>query len=383
MNNRNDSSFWVQCLFVLAPLLAGMAVDLYVPSLPTITRYFEVAKYLTQWTVSSYLIGYGIGLLILGALSDSIGRKLVILPSAVIFSLTSLLVVISPNIESIIIIRFLQGIAMAGLVVPTRAMINDSFSGKQLTKAVILTTMSWALGPMVGPFLGAYLQGIWSWKADFYFFAMYGAALILFIVTTIPETIRYRHPLNVKQLKLNILTIFNSKAFVFSAIGASLVYGVLVTFNICGPFLIQKELHYSPIVYGYAALFIGIGTFMGNTVSRILSNRFSSISMIGVSTAVSFLLSIVMVAVVELYKVDLYAVIVPMLLIAFMLGIVFPSLAVKSLSLFPTLGGNANAVWGAFLSFGAFLVSLVVSTLHIHTTHSFALTMMIEARSQQ
>ena len=101
-------------LFFLTPFLLGMSIDLYVPSLPVITHYFSVAKHLTQLTISSYLLGYGIGQLFLGIISDSLGRKKLLVIGALLFMLFSFMCTQADSIYQLIAYRFFQGIAVAG-----------------------------------------------------------------------------------------------------------------------------------------------------------------------------------------------------------------------------------------------------------------------------
>jgi len=154
----------------LVAFLMGIGIDLYVPSLPAIADYFNATSHAVQITIGIYMFGYAIGQLFLGILSDSFGRRKIIILSGFFYTLASLLAAFSPNIFLLITYRFLQGLSISGLGVVARAVATDMFDGLDLAKSLASFSLSWAIGPILGPFIGGYIQHYFDWKTNFYVF---------------------------------------------------------------------------------------------------------------------------------------------------------------------------------------------------------------------
>ena len=254
------------CIFLI-PFLMGTTTDLYVPSLPAIGRYFGAPTYLVQFTVGLYMLGYALGQFSLGVLSDSLGRRKIIVLSCGLFTLISFLAAFSMNIGMLILCRFLQGVSMAGAGSVCRAIIADCFSGMARTKAMTYFTTSWAIGPIIGPFIGGYLQDYFNWQASFYFFGIYGLLTTVYAAICLPETHFHLAALHLGQIAKTVFGVIRHRLFLRYGLIAALLYSMLVIFNIIAPFLIQDTLHYSAIGYGHIALFLGFGYFLGGLVN--------------------------------------------------------------------------------------------------------------------
>lgn len=352
---------------IIVPFLVGIAIDLYVPSLPDIVRYFHTSTHLVQFTISLYMLGYGIGQLMLGILSDSLGRRKIFLWSLVFFILVSLLAAWSWNIYQLIVCRFLQGLGIAGIGVSRRALAADCFSGEELTRAMTVISTSWALGPIIGPYIGGYLQHYFNWRANFYFFAFYGAVIFLMTHRTLPETNQYRMPLHFKKIGQSMKRIILHKAFLFGVIVLSLTYSMLVMFNTVAPFLIRNQLHYSAISYGRIALFMGFGYFIGNLSNRFLIRFFKALSLAEFAFYSALLIAIVMLILAKNLVLNLYIVIIPAFLIFLCCGLVFPNLMSKCMGLFPKNAGTASALFGVAVAGGVFLMTTFATTLNTTT----------------
>ena len=349
-------------LLIIVPLLMGMGVDLYVPSLPAITHYFHVNSGLTQLTIGFYVLGYGVGQLFLGVLSDSFGRRKILLLSGIFYMLFSLSASISPNIYMLILCRFLQGVCIAGLGAVCRAMAADCFLDKlALTKAITYYSISWALGPIIGPFIGGYLQHYFNWKADFYFFFLYGLFVFTYIVFLVPETffdLQPFHPVKIFRImkKISISPLFLIYTFL-----ASLIYGILVVFNVIGPFLIQGELKYSAVSYGYIALFLGLLYFLGNILNRYLINYFEPTKVSYFAIVCAFPIMLIALFFDRFINMNLINILIPILLLFFCCGIALSNTTARCMSLFREMAGTASAVFGFFMAGGVALMTFIAT----------------------
>lgn len=347
--NQNKKKH-VMLLLILTPFLMGITVDLYIPSLPIITGYFNTSSSLVQLTIGSYMLSYSISQIFLGVLSDSFGRKKILVYSGFFYTIASLLASFSPNIYFLILCRFLQGIGTGGLSVALRAAAVDCFSEKALTKAFNYVSIGWSVGPIVGPFIGGYLQHYLNWQADFYFFALYGFIITLLLIFALPETNHKPQPLHAKKILNNLKITISHPVFLIMSIICSLIYAQVVIFNVIGPFLIQTVLHVSVIKYGRLALILGIAYFAGNTTNRLLINYFRPANIVLTAISSALIVSIIMIILGLLFNVNLLLVIIPTWLIFFLGGLIFPNTMGKLSSIFPDNAGTASAVSGLLIA---------------------------------
>lgn len=368
----------INVLLFAVPFLMGIGIDLYVPSLPMIVKDFQVAKQWVQMTIATYLLGYGIGQIILGVASDFFGRRKIIIASACLYlAISTLVVLATPTIGYLNFYRFIQGVAIAGLAVVIRAIATDCYQGVSLHKAMTFLSTSFALGPIVGPLIGAYLQHYFSWRANFYFFAFYGLFILLYALTKLPETLVKPQVWQFRQITNNITTILFHQFFCVTAIWASLIYGMLVIFNVVGPFLIQDKLHYSVIYYGNITFILGFSYFFGTLVNRFLLNYYSPSKNIAVSILGILLCSISLFVFSWCIALNLYSLITPIWLTFFLCGIAFPNGMAKSLGLFPQYGGTASAIFGTWTGIVVGILTALCSSFRVNTQAGLAIALIL------
>ena len=357
----------VMLLLSLIPFLMGTGIDLYVPSLPAIVRYFNTQNHFVQYTISFYVLGYAVGQIILGMLSDSFGRKKILIISGIVYTVISFLSALSPNIFCLISYRFLQGFAIAGPAVIARAIATDCFSGLALTKVMTYISICWALGPIIGPVIGGYLQYFFGWQASFYFFGIYGLLTFIYAAIVLAETNINLLPFHPVSLYQSLKEVVMHPIFLLCSLIASLIYAMLVVFNIVAPFLIQVDLKYSVIAFGHIALLLGLGYFLGNLGNRfivhyIAPTKITLFSLIGaILSSFSMLISGIYIAL------NLYTLLIPTIILFIFCGFIFPNMMAISVSLFPNKAGTASAIFGSWVAGGVFIMSLIATTLNTTT----------------
>lgn len=336
---------WI-ALFIIP--LSGICVDIYVPSLPAISEYFAVHKSLAQLTVTFYMAGIGLMQLFAGAITDAYGRKKPFFWTISIFIIVSLAIPFVNSIDYFLFFRLIQGIAVGMIVVAIRSVIPDLFEGKELYKMATYMTVAWSIGPIIAPAIGGHLQHYFNWKANFYFLTVYGVIAFLLVWLVLPETSKHYYALEIKAIYTRSRQILTNKNYVSGLMINGLLYSMIMIFAVVAPFLIENQLHYSAEKYGWIALAAGFFWFCGTMMNRLLLN-------ISVNLKVPFCLWVMLIiAVLMAYfawsmPMDLVNIIVPVFLLLFLGGIVFPNYFALAMSLFPTMTGSANALFGGSL----------------------------------
>lgn len=151
----------------LLSMTPPLATDLYMPSLPEMTTYYQTTASVTSYTMTIFFVFMAIGILLLGPMSDKYGRKPVLIGSTLVALTFSIVCAISPSIWILIAARAIQALGAGGMVAIATALIKDSFEGKEMSNVLSITQAIVLLAPMLAPILGAIILTFFSWKMTF------------------------------------------------------------------------------------------------------------------------------------------------------------------------------------------------------------------------
>lgn len=168
--------------------LTMSATDIYISSLPEMVRFFQTTPSMINLTMSAYMIGTAITVTFIGEVSNRFGRRKIILFGAVLFSTSALMIFLSTNLNIIIVLRFVQAIGCAIIMVVPRLMLKDSMTPQEQIQANGILLMGLIVSPAVAPILGAYIDQIFGWKYCFLFTAISGLTLSYYAYKILPET---------------------------------------------------------------------------------------------------------------------------------------------------------------------------------------------------
>jgi multidrug resistance protein len=258
--------------FALLPL-SGFATDIYIPSLPTMAASMGVSSIQVQLTLSLFLISYGVCQLFVGSVVDSFGRYRLSLISLVIFAVSCVVVATCHNIYIIYLMRIIHGFTVGTIIVAKRAYFVDVFSGDQLKHYLSMFSIIWSTGPIIAPFLGGYMQTVFGWESNFYFLA--GLATVMAILEYIysGETIQHRAAFKLKKITGVYVEMLRTASFTLGIVMLGLAYCMIMVYNMTGPFIIEHQLHLTPVVAGYSSLLLGFAWMVGGFLGKATINR--------------------------------------------------------------------------------------------------------------
>jgi predicted MFS family arabinose efflux permease len=255
--------------FISIPL-SGFITDIYLPSFPAMARELGGSADRIQLTLTCFFLSYGISQLFVGSLLDSIGRFRPAMIALVVLILSSLAIGFSHRIELICLLRVVQGVATAFLVVSKRAFFVDLYEGEQRKHYLSYFTIVWSLGPITAPFLGGFLQQWLNWQSNFYFLALYAFILLVMELIFSGETLQQKTAFELHKIRDNYAHMLGNGTFLLGIIVLGLAYSVVMVFNIAGPFVIANSFHFSSVVIGYCTLILGFSWMIGGIISRRL-----------------------------------------------------------------------------------------------------------------
>lgn len=237
----------------LLAMLMPLSIDMYLPAMPQIARELMAPDGKVQMTLNAYILGFAVGQLFYGPLSDSLGRKAVLLPGILIFILAAAGCALAGTIDHLIWMRLVHGLAAASAGVVINAVIRDSYSSAEFSRMMSVMMLITTLAPLVAPILGGWLLLAGNWQAIFWVLAAAAVIGLLLVAFAIKESLpaEKRQPLHLRTIISNFIILFRNKK-VFSLMMASgFSFAGLFSFLNSGPFVYINLYHVSPQHFGY------------------------------------------------------------------------------------------------------------------------------------
>ncbi len=328
-------------------LLGPFTIDTYLPSFPTIVKEFHTTASLVQISLTTCLLGLGIGQLIIGPLSDVLGRRKPLVIFLFLYLLASLTCSIAPNIYTLIGSRFIQGFSAAGGLVISRAVVRDVYSGRELTKFFALLMLVGNLGPIVAPISGGAILAFTNWNGVFVVLACIGLILALTVLFKLEETlpVERRVPSNFKQVMTNFGSLFKDRQFTGYAFSQGFTVAGIFAYVSGIPFVYQTIYGVSPQVFSLLFGMNGIGLIIGTQLVGRLSDRVSEKTFLKIGLALSNTAGILLLISLIL-KAPLIAVAIPIFFFVMSISIIGTSSFSLAMETQGHIAGSASALLG-------------------------------------
>lgn len=264
MNTKFISYIYTILLLGLLNAFGPFVIDMYLPSMPVMTRVFNCSASVIQLGLTFSMIGLAVGQLIFGPLSDKYGRKPILLITLLIFIAASVVCCWSDSVIGFTIARFFQGVGGAGGVVLSRSIAADKYSGRELAKMIAIISVINNMAPIAAPIAGGAIAFSWGWRAVFV--TLLGLGIVLFLMSLpFGESLakQNRHSGTVLDFLRNYkLTLRIPGVLRYSSIYA-MSMAALFAYISATPFIVQSifgfsELQFS-VVFAVNAISLGIG----------------------------------------------------------------------------------------------------------------------------
>jgi MFS transporter, DHA1 family, multidrug resistance protein len=342
---------------VLLAGLSALSMNIFLPSLPNMTTYFNTDYALMQLTVSAYLGVTGVLQLVIGPLSDRFGRRPVILWAFLLFLLATIGCVLATNVETFLFFRMLQTAIATGMVL-SRAIVRDMVPANQAASMIGYVTMGMSLVPMLAPALGGYLDELFGWQANFSILLVLGLVVYIVVWFDLGETNVHKSSSLMAQVR-DYPELLGSRRFWGYALTAAFASGSFFAFLGGAPFVATHFFGLSPSALGLYFGIVSLGYLIGNFLSGRYSVRYGINRMMMAGSVVT-LIGMVLSALV-LFGGALH----PMAFFGFMFfvgvgnGMVLPNANAGMVSVRPQLAGSASGLGGSImLGGGAALATL-------------------------
>ncbi|MER7184023.1 multidrug effflux MFS transporter, partial [Streptomyces hyaluromycini] len=343
--------------------VAPLATDMYVPGFPALGKALGASSSAVQLTMTAFLAGLVVGQLVIGPLSDGLGRRRLLMAGSAGFVLCSVACAAAPDIAALTGARFLQGVAGAAGMVLARAVLTDRFHGPELPRYFAVLSQVIGVAPIAAPVLGGAVLAVSTWRAVFAVLAVLGVLLLLAVVRAVPESLppERRHGGGLAGTFRAMGALLAGRAFMGYVLVVALVSAAMFAY-ISGSSFVFENLHgvssttYSLIFAGNAVAMLAAGASFARLAGR--GTRLNTLLSAGVGIALlGALAQVLLVVTVGETLAGTWA---TLFVTAGGIGLVFPSAMSIGQAVGRTAPGAASALLGGFqFLFGALAAPLV------------------------
>ncbi len=346
-------------------MTGALAIDAYLPSMPAIGVEFGVGPVAVQQTLSVFLFTFALMMLFYGTLSDSFGRRPVVLGALALYTLSSLGAAWAPTLGWLLFFRALQGLSAGAGSVIGQAIVQDRFSGAEAQKIMSHIIMVFGLAPAIAPVLGGWLHVTFGWRATFLFLALFGVAMMLLVTRMLPESLppekrQVFHPVTIAR---NYLMVLKNPQFVMLALSLGLVFGGLSLYIGSAANFVMEILGLPETAFAWMFIPLIGGMVLGSGWGGKRAAKAPPGRLLWIGYAVMAAGSVLNVGYNLLFPATIPWAVLPLAVFTFGLAVAMPGIQLAAMGLFPNNRGLAASMVGFIQMMSFALVSGLVAPL--------------------
>ena len=383
--NPDAHTLWRGPRWALAVLLAclGMlgpfSIDTYLPAFTGIAQTIGATPVQMQQTLSAYLFGFAIMNLFHGALSDSLGRRPVVLWGVALFTLASAGCALADNIGALVFWRAVQGMSAGAGIVVARAVIRDMFPPADAQRVMSQVTIYFGVAPAIAPMVGGLLFVHVNWHSIFWFLTAVGALLWVVNFKFLPETLHAaaRQPFNVRNLLHGFWAMGSSLRFLMLALASGIPFNGMFLYVLSTPVFLGEHLGLAPSQFFWFFVLSVSGVIGGAWMSGRLAGRIKPKHQIRHGFVIMVVVSIVNLVLNLLFTAQAWWALLPVAIYSFGWALMVPVVTLLVLDLVPERRGMASSVQAFIGSMANGIVAGVIAPLVMHSTVLLALASLL------
>jgi DHA1 family bicyclomycin/chloramphenicol resistance-like MFS transporter len=383
--NPDAHTLWAapQWAFAMMLALLGMlgpfSIDTYLPAFAGIASALHATPVQMQQTLSAYLFGFAFMSLFHGSLSDSLGRRPVVLWGLAVFILASMGCALSQSIGQLIFFRAMQGLCTGAGIVVSRAIVRDMYPPSEAQKVMSQVTIFFGAAPAIAPMLGGWLLIHTNWQAIFWFLCGVGVLLWLANYRLLPETLHVdqRQPFHPKNLLAGYWQLGSDPRFFLLALASGIPFNGMFLYVLSAPVFLGEGLGLPPEHFFWFFLLTIGGIMAGAWVSGRMAGKRAPRHQIRYGFTVMLAIGLLNLVANVLFQADVRWALFPMAIFAFGWALMVPVVTLLVLDLHPERRGMASSLQMFIGSSANGLVAGVVSPLVMHSPVALAATSLL------
>jgi MFS transporter, DHA1 family, multidrug resistance protein len=328
--------------------IGPLSIDMYLPAFPEIARELNTSASSVQLTLTACVAGLALGQLVLGPLSDRFGRRIPVIAALLTYAVASLLCALATSVGALIALRFVQGLAGAGGIVISRAVVRDLHSGARAVRLFSSLMLVTGLAPILAPLVGGQLLAISSWEGIFISLSILSALIAILTALGLRETLppERRVPSGLRRTVQTMGMLLRDRSFLGHALAGGLTFGALFAYISGSPFVLQGIYGLSPQVYSLAFAMNGLGLVAASQVNARIVERLGPTRLLRRALASVVASALTLLVVVSVGGLPVWAVLVPMFAIVSSIPFVLPNSTALALADHAAVAGTASALLG-------------------------------------
>ena len=383
--NPDSRQLWRGPMWALSVLLATLGmlgpftIDTYLPAFSGIAADLQATPLQIQQTLSAYLFAFAFMSLFHGALSDSFGRRPVVLTGVAVFTLASVGCALSTDITHLIFFRALQGLATGAGIVVSRAVIRDMFPPADAQRVMSQVTLFFGVAPAIAPIVGGFLFVHAGWHAVFWFLAGIGVLLWVSNWFLLPETLHVsqRQVLSVRHLMQGYWQLGSNPRFVLLALASGIPFNGMFLYVLSAPTFLGEHLQLAPTQFFWFFVCTISGIMGGAWLSGRLAGRIAPERQVRIGLGIMLAVSVVNVVANLLFKAHVSWSMIPIGVYSLGWAMMTPVVTLMVLDLFPERRGMAASMQAFVGSAANGLVAGVLAPLVMHSTIGLAVAALL------
>jgi DHA1 family bicyclomycin/chloramphenicol resistance-like MFS transporter len=366
---------------ILAALsaLTSLSIDMSLGAMPQLQKVFHADVSAVQLTLSLFLLGYAVGQVVSGPLSDRWGRKPVLLVGISVFIVAGLVAACSTSLPMLIAVRLVQGLGASVGPILARAIIRDLFESHEAAGVLSQMTQVLIIAPLIAPSIGGYLMGWFGWSSIFFLLAASGAVLFYMCWRYLPETMLEAHSEagDLRHILVGFRTVFSHRESLRHILTVAFSYSAMFAFVSGVPFIYMDVFHVPEHKFGIYFAVTALALMMGVTANRALLKHHAPLTLLRYGVLLLFGAGCLLAVVSWLQFGGLAGVIVPMMIYLFALGIVQPNATAAAMAPHGRLAGIASSIIGGLQTGGGAVAGYFVAAFFNQSALSLGVTVAV------
>ena len=366
---------------IMMSVIGLVASDVFLPAIPNIMEQFNIGASQSQSLLGGFLFAIASMQLFYGPISDSLGRRRLLLGGIALFSIASFAITRVETFQQVMALRILQAIGACAGITLGRAIVSDLFSKEDAGKVFLTIFPVVGMSPAIAPAIGGALNGLWGWRACFLFSALFGVALVCLIALRVPESLprSHRRKLSLGQVAQAYRTLLGAPRFWHYAIIPCIAYSVYFSYIAESAFLMQAQRVPRSLI-GYSYVTLSLTYVAGNLLARrLMRNGRSSDALLDMGYKVFLSGGVALLLATTLLPHSFPACILAISISTLGNGFLLPLGASGAVTCIPSLAGSASGLMGALQIASAGLAAEYIGHLSNHQPDRFGVILLAMA----
>jgi MFS transporter, DHA1 family, multidrug resistance protein len=352
-----------------------LSIDMYLPSLPSLAAAFGASPAAAQGTLTGFMFGFSFGMLLYGPLSDTYGRRPILLGGIVLYALASIGCAAAWSIDALVLLRFLQALGAGAASVLSRAIARDAHAPGDAARVLSMLAIVTAIGPLLAPLIGGQLLLLGGWRVVFVVLTLFGVACAVTAFLRVPETWPKE-----KRASAALTRSFAAYGHLLTdpvtwghMICGGMAFASMFAYITATPFVYIDYFHVKPQHYGLLFGLNIVGIIAGNVLNAKLVGRLGAMKMISGASFVSIAAALAVSVVSLTGWGGLWSIVASLFFVVGSVGLLSANCTTELMHRYPRNAGAAAAVFGAMqLGLGA-LASLAIGLFHDVSPHGMGI----------